>query len=185
MKFRKTRQEERGVYRYPISVDDGKGGYREEYITIKPGEDGVTEMDIKSLHALDDSEVYYNIKNSRPQLTTEEKIAVKDWEDKHPGEEIPKNWNLSIESLEDEGISQDKSSVLAKAAYSPLEDVPLDIDRLREVVQLLTPEQQEIYRRVLIEGEPAQDVAAEMGIPSKQAMNNRLNKIKAQIKKLF
>lgn len=185
MKFRKTRKEERGVYRYPISVEDGKGGYREEYITIRPGEDGVTEMDIKSLHALDDSEVYYNIKNSRPQLSDEEKAAIKEWEDKHPGEEVPKNWNLSIESLEDEGISQDKSRILADVSYSPFEDVSPEVDRLREVVQMLTPEQQEIYRRVFINEEPAQDVAKDMGIPSKQAMNNRLNKIKAQIKKLF
>lgn len=185
MEFRKTRREERGVYRYPVSVADGKGGYREEYITIKPGEDGVTEMHIKSLYAFDDSEIYYNIKNSRPQLTNSEKAVIKDWEDKHMGEEIPKNWNLSIESLEDEGICQDKSKLLAGASYSPFEEVSSDVERLCEVVQMLTPEQQEIYRRVLIEGEPAQEVAKDMGIPSKQAMNNRLNKIKAQIKKLF
>lgn len=34
---------------------------------IKPGENGVTEMDIKMLHSLDDSEVYFNLKNVRPE----------------------------------------------------------------------------------------------------------------------
>ena len=58
MKIRKTRQEERSVYRYPVNVADEKGGYRTEYITIRPGENGVTEADIKTLHSLDDSEVY-------------------------------------------------------------------------------------------------------------------------------
>ncbi|WP_294143842.1 RNA polymerase sigma factor [uncultured Clostridium sp.] len=177
MKFHKTAANQRGTYPYRFQNGDT--------VILKPGEDGITEMDIKSLHAFDDSEVYFNIKNSRPQLTDEEKTAVKEWQDKHPGEELPKNWNLSIESLEEEGISQDKSKVLADTAYSPFEEVPDEVERLREVVSMLTPQQQEIYRRVLIDEEPAQDVAAEMGIPSKQAMNNRLNKIKAQIKKLF
>lgn len=177
MKFRKTAANARETYPYRFGNGDT--------VILKPGEDGVTEMDIKSLHALDDSEVYYNIKNSRPQLSDEEKAEIKEWEDKHPGEEVPKNWNLSIESLEDEGISQDKSRILADVSYSPFEDVSPEVDRLREVVQMLTPEQQEIYRRVFINEEPAQDVAKDMGIPSKQAMNNRLNKIKAQIKKLF
>ena len=41
MKIRKTRIDERSTYRYPVDVADGKGGYRTEYITIRPGEDGV------------------------------------------------------------------------------------------------------------------------------------------------
>lgn len=71
MKIRKTRQDQRTEYRYPVQVEDGKGGYRVVYHTIRPGdgegEDIVTELHIQTMHSLDDSEVYYNTKNMRPQ----------------------------------------------------------------------------------------------------------------------
>lgn len=44
MRVKKTRQDQRGVYRYPVDVPDGKGGYRRTYNVIRPGEDGVTEV---------------------------------------------------------------------------------------------------------------------------------------------
>ncbi len=119
MKIRKTRQDERSVYRYPMEVSDGKGGYKTEYITIKPGENGVTEADIKTLHSLDDSEVYYNNKNLRPERTEEEKAAIKDWRKSYieritlergsaptndevlmaVKEAFPGNWNLSLDYI--------------------------------------------------------------------------------------
>ena len=55
MRNHKTPLKERGIYTY-IFDDETK-------ITIKPGEDVVTEEFIKKLHSLDDSEVYYNHKN--------------------------------------------------------------------------------------------------------------------------
>lgn len=57
MRVKKTKQSDRGVYRYPVQVEDGRGGYRTAYNVIKPGEDGITEVMIKSLHAMDDHEV--------------------------------------------------------------------------------------------------------------------------------
>ena len=48
-------------------------------IVIKPGEDDITEFYIKLLHSLDDSEVYYNLKNLRPERTNEEKATIKEW----------------------------------------------------------------------------------------------------------
>lgn len=35
------------------------------------------------LHSLDDSEVYYNLKNIRPEKTTEEKAAVNAWKEEY------------------------------------------------------------------------------------------------------
>ena len=52
MRVKKTKQSDRGVYRYPVQVEDGRGGYRTAYNVIKPGEDGITEVMIKSLHAM-------------------------------------------------------------------------------------------------------------------------------------
>lgn len=47
MRVKKTRQDQRGVYRYEVDVPDGKGGYRRTYNVIRPGEDGVTEVIIQ------------------------------------------------------------------------------------------------------------------------------------------
>ena len=69
MRVKKTRQSDRGVYRYPVQVEDGRGGYRTAYNVIKPGEDGITEVMIKSLHAMDDHEVYLNVKNGHPPVS--------------------------------------------------------------------------------------------------------------------
>ena len=61
MRFKKTRWDRRGTYTF-----DFNDGTR---ITLKPGEGGITEADIKMLHSMDDAEVYNNIKNSRPPMT--------------------------------------------------------------------------------------------------------------------
>ena len=163
MRFRKTRQEDRVVYRYPVNVPDGKGGYRVEYNTIRPGERGGTEVLIKSLHGFDDSEVYYNVKNSRPQRTAEEKAAVKAWEDKHLGETVEKNWNLSIESLQDKGVSVDKSSILADLSYSPYEECNPEVDRLYEVMESMTDKQRQVLRMVKLEERTLTEVAQILG----------------------
>ena len=93
MKSHKTKQENRGTYTYHF--DDGRK------VTIKPGEEGVTEEFIKKLHSLDDSEVYYNHKNWHRPISEKEKQDIKEWEEKHPGEKYQEVWNLSIDSVFD------------------------------------------------------------------------------------
>lgn len=181
MRFRKTRQEDRGVYRYQINVPDGKGGYRVEYNTIKPGEKGVTELVIKSLHGFDDSEVYYNVKNSRRQVTSEEKLAVKEWEDKHQSETVEKNWNLSIESLQDQGVSLDKSKILASLSYLPYEESNPEVDRLYEVMESMTDKQRQVLSMVKLEERTLTEVAHILGtsIPNiKKHLDKALEHIK-------
>ena len=53
MKIFKTNAAKRESYTYTFTNVDGK----EQSVTLRPGEDGVTEADIKMLHSLDDSEV--------------------------------------------------------------------------------------------------------------------------------
>ena len=55
MKFYKTNSKKRETYTYTFTGVDGK----EEKITLRLGENGVTEADIKMLHALDDSVLVY------------------------------------------------------------------------------------------------------------------------------
>lgn len=154
MRVKKTRQADRGVYRYPVQVEDGRGGYRTTYNVIKPGEDGITEVMIKSLHAMDDHEVYLNVKNGHPPMTAEQKAAKKDWEEAHPGEKYTMNWNLSLDYIASEDNEEvDKSCVLAGASYDPLyeEEVPTEVQRLRDVVAAMTDRQKRVYQLVLLE----------------------------------
>lgn len=71
---------------------------------------------IKSLHAMDDHEVYLNVKNGHPPMTAEQKAAKKEWEEAHPGEKYTMNWNLSLDYIVGEDDEEvDKSHVLAGA----------------------------------------------------------------------
>lgn len=155
MKSHKTKQENRGTYTYIF--DDGTK------ITIKPGEEGVTEEIIKKLHSLDDSEVYYNNKNWHRPIDEKEKQEIKEWEEKHPGEKYEEVWNLSIDSIFEEEGSQDKCIYLADT--SDFEDDPSDeVEKLREVVSKMTEKQQRVYELHYIEGYSLTEVAAIMGV---------------------
>ncbi len=109
MKSHKTPLKERGIYTYHF--DDCRK------VTIKPGQDGVTEEFIKQLHALDDSEVYYNNKNWHRPVSEKEKMRIKEWEEKHSGEKYSDVWNLSLDSVFEEDGSQDKCIYLADNRY--------------------------------------------------------------------
>ena len=50
MRVKKTWSDQRGTYRYPVEVPDGRGGYRTTYNEIKPGDDGTTEVIIQNSH---------------------------------------------------------------------------------------------------------------------------------------
>ena len=86
MRIHKTNQKDRSVYNYKTTVRTENGEYVEKTMTLKPGEYGVTELDIKMLHSMDDSEVYYNLKNVRPERTKEEKAEVEVWKQKFVGD---------------------------------------------------------------------------------------------------
>lgn len=156
MKIRKTRQDKRATYRYETYLEDGT----RQYIELKPGENGVTEAWIKLLHAMDDHEVYENCKCGHPPLTKEEKALKKEWEESHPGEKYLGNWNLSLDYLADEeDNSADKSLLLKDNNYSLEEEVPWEVQRLREVEELLTDKQKQVYRLHELDGWSFTDIA--------------------------
>ena len=56
MRLKKTKQTERTTYTYTFTNTDENGNHFISKQILYPGEDGVTEMDIKMLHSMDDHE---------------------------------------------------------------------------------------------------------------------------------
>ena len=203
MKFKKTDARNRGTYSYKYTMTDDEGREYECTDVLKPGEDGVTEADIATLHRIDDGEVYNNQKNHRPRRTATEKRIIREWREKfiadfeerygytpHPddvdyfqNEAFPKNWSISMNSPEEYGIDSDESTLLKSAIYEEDYDAVVIYHRALEIVDTLNEEQQEIFRRVFVEGEPQAEVARNMGIANRQSMTKRINRILAQIRK--
>ena len=175
MKSHKTPQKERGIYTYHFG--DGRK------VTIKPGEEGVTEEFIKQLHSLDDSEVYYNHKNWHRPINEKEKEAIKEWEEKHPGEKYEEVWNLSLDSVFEEEGNQDKCIYLADNTTIE-EETSDEVDRLREVVSKMTEKQKRVYELHFLEGYSLTEIAAIMGT-SVASVHKHKEKILKFIKENF
>lgn len=197
MKFHKTPQKQREVYHYEFYDADG----RKETYTIRPGEDGVTEVDIKRVHALDDSEVYYNLKSRHPSDTDQIKAQKAAWRERYAvdfelaygyrpcakdisaavGDAFPENWLASLDELMDgdDGYG-DKSAALADLYLDETSDASLPLERLQEIITTLPAKEQIVYQRVLIEGEKKCAVAADLGL-SDVRVSQIAQKIKAFI----
>lgn len=169
MKNKKTSQKQRNVYRYPVNVEDGRGGYRTSYITIKPGEEGVTEAWIQVLHGMDDNEVANNANNGRHKFTAEQKAAKKKWERSHPEEKYETNWNLSLDCIAEEleDGNRDMSSVIVGTCYNPFEeqDASDEVLKLREITAAkMTASQRQAYELIGLEEYSESEAAEIMGI---------------------
>jgi RNA polymerase sigma factor, sigma-70 family len=203
MRIYKTSKKERGVYKYTTTEITEKGLYVEKTITLKPGENGVTELDIKMLHSMDDSEVYYNLKNIRPERTEEEKAEIEKWKDKFisdfaarygykPNKYIikyavkdafPRNYNLSLDFDADGDIDPDKRLI---ASISDKESVEMFewSERMEEVLSLLTDKQRLVIDLMFVDGYKQSEIAELMNISS-SAVKKHLDKAKEIIKNNF
>lgn len=170
MKFKKTPRNQRSTYTYTYYDNAGK----RQSVTIRPGENGVTEMDIKTLHSLDDSEVYINLKNAKPPMMAWDE----EWNATHPHEDRLKNYTLSIDSLKDEEEGISTSDRYLSLAAPDEADEQLQI--VREVVTTLSEEQQVLYRLHFIEGYSTSKLAEMYGV-SAAAISKRLRHIKEKI----
>ena len=148
-----------------------------------PGENGITEEFILVLHRMDDNEVYNNNKNRKPPVQDWEKPVVEDWKRRHPGENLPERTTLSLDEIThpaDDSEDSDKSELLEDPSQGVENNVPPDVERLREVVELLTADQKELYRMVVLEGMSLEDAGKEMRI-SNGAVQKRMVRIRESI----
>lgn len=203
MKIRKTNKKDRGVYKYTTTERTEKGAYVEKTITLKPGENGVTELDIKMLHSFDDSEVYYNLKNVRPERTKEEKAEIEKWKQKFVGDfkerygyepnkyiiedavndAFPRYYNLSLDFDADGDIDPDKRLI---ASISDKESGEMFewSERMEEVLSLLTDKQRLVINLMFVDGYKQSEIADLMSISS-AAVKKHLDKAKEIIKNNF
>ena len=203
MKIHKTNQKDRSVYNYTTTVRTEKGEYVEKTMTLKPGENGVTELDIKMLHSMDDSEVYYKLKNVRPERTKEEKSEIEKWKQKFVGDfkerhgyepnkyiiedavkdAFPRNYNLSLDFDADGDIDPDKRFIATIADKSLDESVEWS-EHMEEVLSLLTDKQRLVINLMFVEGYKQSEIADLMNISS-AAVKKHLDKAKEIIKNNF
>lgn len=192
MRTRKTNSNDRATYKYTSCVRNEDGSYSEETIEIKPGENGVTVADIKMLHSMDDSEVYYNNKNLRPNRTAEEKAEIKAWKEKYikrfeerygykpnkddveyaAEEHFPRNYNLSLDFDADGELEVDKSH-LAEALSTTddygfiTNDYGFEMsEEMENAFSTLTDKQRQVIRLMFIEGYTQSEIASMLGISS-------------------
>ena len=173
-------------------------------VTLRAGEKGVTQLDIKELNLAYNREVESNLKNLRPRRTKEEKLIIKAWEEKyihvfieqhgykpHPddvraasNEHFPRNYNLSLNAFDDE--CEEGKNPIQKAVFefSKTSDENPEVERLHEILPLLTKDQQWLINRIYVDGVSQVEIAQELGT-TKQAIHSRLVKIHKRIKKLF
>lgn len=194
MRLRKTRQADRGTYTYEPMSENG----RVEKITLRPGENDVTEVDIKILHALDDSEVYHNNKNLKPKRTEEEKEEIEKWKEdyikremEHSGsapsdDEVneaaerafPKNYNLSLDYIFGDSEADtdfDKSKLMHQAALQTQMEESYITLRIRELMEEMTDKQREVLQLVELDGWNLTEVSKRMGISVKNVSKHRDN----------
>lgn len=199
-KFKKTPQKERGTYKYLDA--DGK-----VMAELKAGVDEVTELDIYRLHQIDDQKVYYNLKSYQGLRTNKEKAEIRIWISQfieqykleHDGMEptkdiiqdaIKKKFPMKMQVLSmsaiDDDYAEDKNELLYQAYLfdESVNKKDSRMERLEELLPELTENQRWLIQKVFYEDIPQTEIAAELGI-TKQAVQNRLNKIYARLRKLF
>lgn len=194
MQLHKTKSSNRAIYKY----FDANGDLICE---LRPGENGVTEVDIKRLHAMDDHDVYEEIKNRRPKTDAAEKKKIEAWKKNYiqkfkeknhcpptkdeleakQNEVFPKNWALSLNQLTDidAGGFGDKSHLLSTLASNPFAPESESIERLHEIIEEMPENWQEIYK-ANIEGYKNVEIAEMRGV-TESAVRKTLRKIRERI----
>lgn len=195
MKIRKTRNDQRETYIYRFS--DGTK------VELKPGEDGITEVDIKKLHSLDDSEIHNNNKNLRPEKTEKEKDEIEKWKQKfissfkekhgyEPNKDIlkgaveerfPRNYNLSLDFDNDGEIEPDKRLIASIKSKDSNEEIEWS-EHMEDLLAILIDKQRLVIKLMFVDGYKQSEIANLMNISS-AAVKKHLDKAKETIKNNF
>lgn len=157
----KTSQKNRTNYIY-YSSDGTK-------ILITPGEQGVTEADISSLHKMDDDTIdeqrRYNYRNSNLDA----------FHDRNNKEADDRNPYLTDESSNPEVIYANQENDKEHKAQ---------LNILATAMNCLMPQQIELFKKVYVDKLTNTKIAAQEGV-TEAAIRNRLKKIHEKLRKYF
>ena len=147
--------------------------------------DGGDAMDkwIKMLHALDDAEVYNNIKNGKPSVENWEKESIERWKEEHPNDDMLKNWSLSMEGLMDSGNTDNTHYALLLSRNSTEEVDPMREQVLEKVLEL-TDSYQELYRLYFIEGYSQAEIAHMQNV-NQRTVSKKIIRIQNRLKSML
>lgn len=172
-------------------------------VVVRAGENGVTDLDIRELNLAHNREVENDYKNARPKRTKEEKATIQAWMEHyisnivaeygyqpHPldvkaevNDQFPRNYTLSLKAFDDE-CEEGKNPIQKAMADSFVVDEDPRIERLHEILPLLTEDQRWLINQIYVEGRTQPDIAKELG-KTQQSISKRLAKIHNRLKKLF
>lgn len=195
MLLHKTNWNQRNTYTYSFYDEESV-----QHCILQAGKNGITQEHIKLLHSLDDSEVYYNLKNRRPGLEPWEQQAINNWKVQFrktfiqqngysPTDEIvdsslldvfPQKWIASLEELiEGNGTTvgvSDKSLLLSDTSASNDTTESADIVRLHEIISSMKSEWQQIYYDYVIMGLTKTEIAQDRNV-SETCIRKTIKKI--------
>ena len=166
--MRKTHRDQRDVYRYYYT--DGLG---DQKIILQPGVDGVTAADIKQLHALDDSEVYYCNK-SMPKRTAEETAQWDEYERLH-FDNAGMRGNCSL----DMHLPNQENPLIAASDNPEKSELEYQVE---ELLNQMPEMQSRIFRLVVLEEYKQAEVCRMLGL-SKATVCEHLSRAKIFLRK--
>ena len=192
LKIRKTSSKERATYKY-------YDAYGKLVSELRVGQDGITEVTIKALHASDDKEVYSNLKNVRPNRSSKEKELKKNWKDKYiasfekkhgykpnpkdvedlANDVFPRNYSLSLDFDSEGELNLDKGLIALETSTNDLSEFDWS-ERMETVLERLTEKQRLVIELMFVEGYKQSEIAKIMGVSS-AAVKKHLDKAKAVI----
>lgn len=170
---------------------DDDGNFITEY---KPGDNGITEVDILNLHRIDDHEVYVNCKEIRhpewfqPIYDAWKEKFIAEFKSMHGrlpfNDEIPSKHRLCVSidaqvAADGEELG-DCSRLEEELAVSDEDDTPYTVIRLREIIAAMPEQWQKVYKLVVLEGLSKAEAGRRIGI-SDVRVGQLVRKINAAI----
>ncbi len=138
MRFRKTPMSRRVSYCYESVTGEKFRISAEEY--------GAETVSL--LHRMDDSEVRNNLSTGKPGIQKWQEEAARQWRERHPDEEPPKNWVLSLDSLTGEdgsGMADDSRYMKEAVDRAAQEEADPLKELLHECVEEMDGDSQRLY----------------------------------------
>ncbi|MDY6315717.1 MAG: hypothetical protein SPL49_00615 [Oribacterium sp.] len=163
--YRKTPRDQRDKYQYDTAT--GKIDITAQ-ISIQWRE---------TLHRMDDRIVDNNCKNGHPPMDERQKAEKKEWEEAHPGERYPANWNMSFEAhAYDPELDDDKQPIYSQILKNmQSNDDPLR-DWLYEKIPELDEKEQLLFHLLIEEEMPVVEIMVIFG-KSKSSIYRLIDKM--------